>query len=286
MEVRNPFGNDALDFTHVSRHSLHEIGNMLRVDPLLWRQIINDLPESVVGSMATELIVLLDGKHMPAITTGHVIKASLAGALLNQGVSKSHSYKVAAAALEYMHDRNLQTVHVCRTLSMHSTHHTMVIRIALKPVRHISMDPDTQRVFFRDGHANLVIINMARKIIMLIEPSCATVLPFLDLFIFNALLADTTRHEFTIMKSLPSLIASHDTLCTVWCAIFAAVILGNNVSNEEEFQNIIRWVHGRRPYLLRQFAHVVHSLLRVNNTGDDSATASEAASPLPSISGT
>lgn len=241
----------------------------LRTKHNYWRRLVAHLQPSV-GSLATELIVVLDKHNRPyalqrpgEVNTLHaVIVDDLAG----KGFAARPSGRMAAAILEHIAETNRKTVHISTVISKDSRDKILVMRVALKPVNQLAINPSTQKVWFRTGHANVIILDTYLRTMIIIEPAGVELVKNLDRFLMIALLSDTVRASYRCYHNFgrprPGSTYVDDDLCTVWCAVYAMVSLANTISCQDTFWKLVEWVSHNRPKLLRMFYEHVRSCMQ------------------------
>jgi hypothetical protein len=241
----------------------------LRNDHVLWMRVTAHLLPAV-GSIATELVVLLDGDNTPCIplrgpanSPPSKISTQLRAALVNKGYAARPSAAMVAGMLAHIHDVNAHTVALCHTIIAHSNQHVIVLRLALKPVMHVDVNPATHRVWFCSGHANVVVINTITRAFFVLEPTGAGLVRRLAHTIAGCLLPVHGFHLYHNLGMPGGFVQPvNDRMCTVWCALLGMVLLANPVVTEDEFWALLEWTREHRVAMLRAFflltcAHMV-----------------------------
>jgi hypothetical protein len=241
----------------------NQVCALLRTKRSFWKDLIQHLPSST-GSLATQLLIILDGQNVPfcpRAETGADIDALTIGMvheLTKQGVSAQPSRRMAAALINYVVKINMRTVATCHTLAEHSTDAKFVLRVALKSVRKVRMNPSTNTVWFRDGHANLAFLDTEMKMLYFVEPTATEIIEKLDKLLAVIIIPDCCRRAYRIIHNFNmfargSAIAQDDNMCTAWCAITAMMMLCNRVHSPESFWVVAECVQHNRTQLLGQF---------------------------------
>jgi hypothetical protein len=123
-------------------------------------------------------------------------------------------------------------------------------------VTHLAVNPLTQKVWFRAGHANAVFIDTVYRSFILVEPAGIAVIKSLDRFACNALVAPVERPVYSVFSNLSStseVAHDDDNLCTASSAIAAMFLLANPVRTQPTLDNLIRWIENHRTLCLRLF---------------------------------
>ncbi len=244
---------------------------LLRVNHYFWKEITRHLPESV-GSLATVIIVLIDEHNVPHILTqpgnSHTpIHKSMWEQLMRNGLASRPSAAMADSVVRHVYSVNAKTVTMCRTMVHHSTSHVVVLRVALKSVRQIDINPSTQNVWFKNGHANVVVINTITKTAVFLEPAGKELIKNLERALMQLLVPNM---EFKLFNNLSNhtfsgLQVTDDNMCTIWCAIFAMSVLANPDNVSRTFATFLQWVSENKTDFLKYFFQhtrpVVHRLM-------------------------
>ena len=222
----------------------------LREDARAWRAVATRA--SLIaheGSLAHQCIVVILPDGSFAATA-----AALSAAITHRLCTAFHlrakvAHRLTAGLLAHVHSTN----EFARTTLASAGSRPVVLRIALKHVDSLAYSASTQACWFGDGHANVLVVHAARRVAVLIEPSGASVVPALADFL-RAVALPTLRdflllHNLHMTVQLPT-----DRLCTLWCAVYAALLLHNWPVHEPEwFWRVVRWAASRRPVLMRAF---------------------------------
>jgi hypothetical protein len=244
---------------------------LLRVNHYFWKEITQHLPASA-GSLATVIIVLIDEQNVPHILTQPgtgpaPIHKSMREQLMKNGLASRPSTAMADSVVRHVYTVNAKTVTMCRTMVHHSTSHVVVLRVALKSVRQIDINPSTQNVWFKNGHANVVVINTMTKTAVFLEPVGKELVKNLERLLMQLLVPST---EFKLLHNLSAtafsgLQVTDDNMCTIWCAIFAMVVLANPENVSRTFASFLQWVTENKTQFLKYFFQhtrpVVHQLM-------------------------
>ena len=202
------------------------------------------------GSLAHQCIVIIlqDGSFAT------VPSAAFDAALMHRLCTTFHlrakvAQRVANGLLAYVHSVNERA----RATLRNDSEQPAVLRIAIKHIASLEYNATTQTCWFGNGHANVLVAHIKRQIAVLIEPSGASNVPTLVEFLrTNALPA--LRHTLVLHNlHMPTRLPA-DRLCTLWCAVYAALLLHNWPVHEPEwFWRVVHWAAAKRPTLMHAF---------------------------------
>ena len=222
-----------------------------------WQYLVRHCPQSV-GSLALELIIILDDHSQPHVlcssTPGSYVRACLRTVLHRSGAAARPAARMADAVAMHVMDVNTRTLGVCTTLSQRTDDQCIILRVSIKAAALISINPGTQKVWFRAGHANVAIVNTAYNNIILVEPAGRVLIQSLDLLLLRHLVHADKKHMFQVYTNFHMLEAApDDNLCTIWCAVYGMLCLANNITSQKQLYSILEWAALRRKLLLRLF---------------------------------
>jgi len=240
--------------------AVQRFADVLRRQHTAWRACAAHLPSSV-GSMATDLTVLLDDRGRPhLLLLPQAAHTPLALALQDQLCKQGFGARAAAAFGLAISSRvaadNARSVALSRTLTEHSREHVLVLRVSIRAVTHVTACAASNTVWFCSGHANLCMVDTRAQIVCLVEPAGREIIRCLPALLGNALVSDSTRGRYRTFHNMHMfapgvpLAATNDDLCTIWCALFAMVGLANPVDSPERFWTVVRWTHTHRSRLM------------------------------------
>lgn len=234
-----------------------QICSALRSNHVYWRYLVQHCP-LCVGSLAQELVVILDDQNRPHVLKdsmpGTYIRACLRAVLHRNGASARPAARMADAVAAHIMTVNTLTLQLCSTLTQRTDDRYIVLRVAIKAAALIVLNPVTQKVWFRAGHANVAIINTAYNNIILVEPTGRVIIQSLDLLLLRTLIHTEKQHLFQVFTNFNMQTqAPDDNLCTVWCALYGLLCLANGVTSQMQLYAMLEWVALRRAILLRLF---------------------------------
>ena len=249
------------------RAFLEMLSASLRRGPRVWERLL--LPGSTVprcGSLATELIVLVGTDGVPV---GLANPSEVAGAthaletlLMNRGLGAKPAQRMVVAALQHVRSVNAGTLRLCRAVisSGSPTAPVLTLRIALKPIWHVQVNPDTDTVWFHRGHANLLQVHPAGKVALLWDPGItAPSVQFVDVLVRELVLGPHSAPGYTLVYGgaaadgdLPT-DATLDGWCTLWCGIVGFLGLQTRVTSTEDLHRIVLNVASHRTSVFGAF---------------------------------
>jgi hypothetical protein len=234
-----------------------QICTALRTNHTYWRYLVRHCQPSV-GSLALELVIVLDDLSRPHVLCstmpGGYVRTCLRTVLHRSGAAARPAARMADAVAAHIMDVNTHTLGVCTTLSQCTDDRHIILRVAIKAVALISINPATQRVWFRAGHANVVIVNTAYNNIILVEPAGRVLIQSLDLLLLRSLVHADKQHLFQVYTNFHMTEpAPDDDLCTVWCAVYGMLCLANDITSQTQLYSILEWAALRRSLLLHLF---------------------------------
>jgi len=265
--VQSPFYIDEDDESPEETANAMQVAShvcrLLRTNRGFWKTLVAHLPPCT-GSLSTELLVILDSSNTPFCLRANAgpdvdrLMHGMVNELTKQGISAIPSRRMASAVLDHVVSLNTRTIHACHTIAVHSREAKLVFRISLKSVRDVSMNPSTNTVWFRNGHANLGVLNSTSKLLFLVEPTGTEVVRALDGLLHASIIPDHVRRLFRVVHNFnmfhpSSRAANDDNMCTAWCAITAMLIMANDVDGPEAFWAVAKWTQTHRSSLLRNF---------------------------------
>jgi len=221
--------------------------------------------------MALELIIILDDAATPhvlqATEDDAYIRMCLQKVLHGNGVAAKHAMRMTEAVAGHIQTVNNQTLTMCRTLTECTHDRTIVLRVAIKSVAHISVNPATQKVWFRSGHANVLVINTAYNNLILIEPTGQCVVKSIDFLLLYQVVHRTKRHLYQVFANLYNdsrTRSPDDNLCTVWSAIYGMLCLANAITSQKQLDDFLAWIFDDRKLMMRRFLqHACYTLTRM-----------------------
>lgn len=237
----------------------------LRSNHVYWRYLVQHCP-LCVGSLAQELVVILDDQNRPHVLKdgmpGAYVRACLRAVLHRNGASARPAARMADAVAAHIMTVNTHTLQLCTTLTECTDDRYIVLRVAIKAVALITLNPVTQKVWFRAGHANVAIINTAYNNIILVEPAGRVIIQSLDLLLLRTLIHADKQHLFQVFTNFNMQEqAPDDNLCTVWCAVYGMLCLANSVTSQMQLYALLEWASRRRVMLLQLFLRHAHRYL-------------------------
>ncbi len=262
--VKNPFPETTPDAEEKGAEcSQDAVCASLRVNHAFWKRLVRHLQRPSVGSLAVELIVILDDNCVPHVlqdaNDNPHVHACMRKVLHSKGVTARAAGRLAGAISQRVQMTNAATLEKCRTLTECTQDRILVLRVAIKSVQHVSVNPSTQKVWFVAGHANVLLINTFSKHLVLVEPSGRVLVNSLDRLLLLQTVHASQRPHFRVLTNLerragdgPSP-APDDNLCTIWAAVYGMMYLANEVTTEQELRTIVDWVVRRRLLILRLF---------------------------------
>jgi len=210
--------------------------------------------------MALELIIILDDMSKPHVlqvsNDGTHVRTCLHRVLHGNGVASKHAIRMTDAVAKHITTVNSRTLNICRTLTECTDDRTIVLRVAIKSVAHISVNPTTQKVWFRSGHANVLLISTTYNNLVLIEPTGQCVVQAIDFLMLYQTIHPSKRHLFQVFTNLYNDTVhkwADDNLCTVWSAIYGMICLANTITSQKKLDELIAWTCGDRAQLLHAF---------------------------------
>jgi len=261
-------------------HAISPVSHALRSNHVFWKYLIAHIPFTSVGSMALELVVVLDDVSTPHIlqsvegrddgawpgtaAVAHV-RLCMRRVLSRSGLASHPSIRLSDAVTGQIQACNDRTLTLCRTLTECTNNRIIVLRVAIKSVAHISVNAATSKAHFRCGHANLLVLNTERNTMLLIEPAGVAIIPTIDAILLYHTVHHTKRKLFHVFSNLELrgfCPVPDDNLCTIWCAVYGMVCLQNVVTSQATVEDIVNWVSARRNALLRMFLRYAHTVLR------------------------
>ena len=235
----------------------------LRTSHAYWKRLVQHLQRPAVGSLAVELIVILDDNYVPHVlqdaADNQYVYACMRKVLHSKGVATRAAGRLASAVFRRVQVSNAATLEKCRTLTECTEDRILVLRVAIKSVLHVSVNPSTQKVWFLAGHANVMLLNTISKHLVLVEPTGRVVVRSLGQLLLFQTVHPSQRSYFRVLTNLEKRTSDgpppppDDNLCTIWAAVYGMMYLSNVVTTEAELWTLMDWVARRRLSILRFF---------------------------------
>lgn len=216
-----------------------------------------------VGSLAVELIVILDDNYVPHVlqnaADSQYVYTCMRAVLHSKGVAARAAARLAGAVFRRVQTSNAVTLEKCRTLTECTQDRILVLRVSIKSVLHVSVNPSTQKVWFLAGHANVLLINTFKKHLVLVEPTGRVVVRSLGQLLLFQTVHASQRPYFRVLTNLEKRSKDgpppppDDNLCTIWAAVYGMMYLSNVVTTDQELGAIVDWVTRRRLLILHLF---------------------------------
>jgi hypothetical protein len=253
-EPRSPFpeSRSTLPNARLDAAALVRLQAGLREDVRAWRALTlraQLIPHA--GSLAHQCIVIILADGSFAVASN----AALDAALMHRLCTAFHlrtkvAQRLVVGLLAYVHEVNERAR---ATLRDSDTTQPIVLRIALKHITSLEYSASSQTCWFGNGHANVLVTHIARQVAVLIEPSGASTVPALVEFLRTVALP-MLRHALVLHNlHMPTRLPA-DKLCTLWCGVYAALLLHNWPVHEPEwFWRVVHWAAARRPALMHAF---------------------------------
>ena len=242
----------------------NHIGSLLRSTPAFWTELAAHLPPALAGLHAEFIVLAIDGRAVAvtdAATAASVedhLRCTIGGMGFN-GVAARH---MAAAVLAHVLRVNSAAVRLCRAATANVAEgRQLLLRLAIKPIHKLAVDAPASRVWFPNGHANLLVLNPALGTAVLLEPTGTELLQQLGVSVLQALVRSPRPyrlfHNQHMFRRMP--LDVDDSMCTTWCAVLALLLLANPVGTPERFWQVVWHAFYNRSMLLRLF--FVHACL-------------------------
>lgn len=245
-----------------------ECGSMLRESHALWRAMVQHLRPSA-GSIATELVVIIDVKHRFGVPYAGArmpqLSMSMQRRLRELGVGVAQAEAISISVMEHVIKTNSRTLALARDVMEHkgTLPDVVVFRLALKPVSGLSVNLPTGAVWFNNGHANACVIDVRRRVMLVVEPTGMEFMPGILRFLADLIFGDRFP-EFVVMHNhglfpREALLTTVDK-CTVWCAVACMLALANPVVTHEDFMCVLHWAYEHQHWLLRLFVRLYQTI--------------------------
>jgi len=256
---------DAMAMLQYQHPITMRICQALRFNHSYWQYLVQHVDVPCVGSLATELIILLDDRgrsHVLLPTSSQTqilyILTCMKQALCNKGIAGPCSQRMADSVIAHITAVNMLTTTKCITLTECTNDRLIVLRLGIKSIGQLAVNPSTQKVWFKNGHANVVLINTNTNQIILVEPTGMALIPAIEMLVLRCLIYSNRTHLFSIFHNIHKIVkeqdhATDDNLCTVWCAIFGMVFLSNKITSRTQFMKVLQWASHHKTKFLQLF---------------------------------
>lgn len=248
---RVPFSTDGTD--NPSDPPLPDVAQQLRSNPALWHALVPGAPTVHAGSFALELgIVLFADGNGSVLEAADARAASIiqgTRALQQEGMAPA---RAAALATEMTRSLTVQNAAVIRGIHRMGDQHavqSLVMRVSIRPLRHLAGNAHSGATWFRSTHANVFIVT--RTACFLLEPVAPSVLPAVHDAVCRALppnapiVYDSAADAWAPVADL--------SLCTQTAAVLALCVLANlhAIHSRHTLQECVRWVRDNQHWFLR-----------------------------------
>ena len=273
--------------SEVDPAEINALGITLRQSPDLWRLLAQFVPRCK-GSMAAEFIVVVCPTGLATTlvrcSPAHRDEVDRTIRLLmgRAGLSAPHCARFSAAVIDHIETTNRLIANVVALHLQQCDPSVLVLRVAMKAVGSVRVNPTTHSVWFQNGHANAMLVDAVCKTAVLLEPDPGPP-PVPELI---RLLRRSVFHEFpefnivygtrppdlelssfsgggegeTGDSSAPSLWSSN--LCTLWCAAASLIGLANSITNPFCTHRVLAWIHGHRDDMIHAFLFHAFEILK------------------------